>query len=492
MFISVFRASLCVCSLSSLMATHPQSPTKATIIHYDTASPETTPLLPTKDTDTEGATEYHDGYSGASFASAVFSLTTSVVGAGIMGLPAAVKTLGLVPGVLIIMFVGLLANAGVESMLKFSGAGKAISYGGLMADSFGRVGRILLQLCVIINNFGILVIYLIIIGDVMSGSTSSSVHHSGVLEEWAGGSAWWNTRLSVFFFTTVFILVPLVSFKHVDSLRLSSAISVALAVMFVIVMAVVTIAKMAMGNVSMPRLFPKFESLASLPALFEVVPVVVTAYICHQSVHPIINELDKSSDAPRVVRTSLALCTAIYVAMSVFGFILFGENTMVDVLSNFDTNLGIPYSTVWCDLVRVGYALHLVLVFPILHFTLRLNLDGLLFPASVPISLDNKRFISITSVIMLLIFLGAYLVPNIEVAFQFTGSTAATCIGFIFPGLICLRDIHDIATKREKIVSWFMVVLAVLASATAISSDVADLFTSESTTPVGSSSSFAH
>lgn len=462
------------------------------ILHYDTSTGETAPLLPVKDPDTE---EYHDGYNGASFASGVFSLTTSVVGAGIMGLPAAVKTLGLIPGVISIVFVGLLADAGVEIMLKFSGAGLVVSYGGLMADSFGRAGRIVLQSCVTINNFGILVIYLIIIGDVMSGSTSSSVHHSGVLEEWAGGSAWWNTRLAVFFLTTVFILGPLVSFKHVDSLRLSSAISVALAVVFVIIMAVVTTAKVAMGLVTMPRLAPQIENVASLLALFEMVPVIVMAFVCHQSVHPIMNELDKPSDAAGVVRSSLALCTSIYVAMSVFGYLMFGENTMEDVLSNFDTNLGIPYSTVLCDLVRVAYALHLVLVFPVLHFTLRLNLDGLLFPAAVPISLDNRRFIPITAGIMILIFFGAYLIPNIDVAFQFTGATAATCIGFIFPGLICLRDVHDIATKKEKLVSCFMVVLAVVSSIIAISGDVADLFTSEATSPsglVGSSWSAAH
>lgn len=467
--------------------TSPPSPTKSSTAVFVHSPSDTTPLLlpSSKHGDGDAAAEFHDGYSGASFSSAVFSLTTSVVGAGIMGLPAAVKTLGMVPGVLTIMLVGFLADAGVETMLKYSAAGKVISYGGLMADSFGRFGRILLQSCVLINNFGILVVYLIIIGDVMSGSTSSGVHHSGVLEEWAGGSLWWNSRLSVMFCTTLFILIPLVSFKHVDSLRLSSALSVALAVMFVIVMAVITIAKMAIGHVNMPRLFPQIESQESILELFAVVPVVVTAYICHQSVHPVINELENPSDAHGVVRTSLALCTSIYVAMSMFGYMLFGDSTMQDVLSNFDTNLGVPYSSVLCDIVRVGYALHLVLVFPLLHFTLRLNLDGLLFPASVPLSMDNRRFISITAGIITLIFFGAYLIPNIYVAFQFTGATAAVCLGFIFPGIVCLRDVHEIATRKERWVSWFMVVLALVSSAIAISSDILSIFVSESTTPSG-------
>ncbi|KAH7292410.1 hypothetical protein KP509_29G066800 [Ceratopteris richardii] len=327
----------------------------------------------------------------------------------------------------------------------------------------------------------------------MSGSTSGTVHHSGVLEEWAGGQTWWNSRLSVFVFTTLVILAPLASFKHVDALRLSSAISVALAVLFVVVMVMVTIAKLAIGNVAMPRLFPNIENGWSLLEVFEVIPIVVTAYICHQSVHPIINELTMPSQAFGVVRTSLAVCTAIYVAMSVFGFILFGDNTMTDVLSNFDTNLGVPYSTVLCDIVRVGYALHLVLVFPILHFTLRLNLDGLLFPASRPISMDNRRFTLITAGIMSLIFFGAYMIPSIDVAFQFTGATAGMCIGFIFPSIVCLRDIHEISTKREKVVSWIMVVLAIAVGIVAITSDILDIFVNKSsTTPSGHVDGFIH
>jgi sodium-coupled neutral amino acid transporter 2 len=31
------------------------------------------------------------------------------------------------------------------------------------------------------------------------------------------------------------------------------------------------------------------------------------------------------------------------------------------------------------------------------------------------------------------------LVPNIWVAFQFTGATATVCLGFIFPALILLK-----------------------------------------------------
>ena len=139
-----------------------------------------------------------------------------------------------------------------------------------------------------------------------------------------------------------------------------------------------------------------------------------------------------------MVRSSLALCSSVYVMISLFGFLLFGDATLDDVLANFDTNLGVPFSSLLSDVVRVSYAAHLMLVFPIVFFPLRLNLDGLLFPSARPLVLSNIRFAAISIGLIGLIFLGANFIPSIWDAFQFTGATAAVCIGFIFPAAVTL------------------------------------------------------
>lgn len=155
--------------------------------------------------------------------------------------------------------------------------------------------------------------------------------------------------------------------------------------------------------------------------------------------HTINSELEDSSLIRPVVQTSLALCSFVYILTSFFGFLLFGDSTLDDVLANFDTNLGIPYSSLLNDTVRISYALHLMLVFPILFYPLRLNLDGLLFTSARPLVSDNLRFALISSGLLVLVFLGANFIPNIWDAFQFTGATATVCIGFIFPAAIALR-----------------------------------------------------
>ncbi|XP_059459532.1 amino acid transporter AVT6A-like [Corylus avellana] len=435
-------------------------------------NPRTPLLLPEKHDDREV------GFGCASYSGAVFNLSSTIVGAGIMALPAAVKQLGLVPGLIMIVLGAVLTESSIDMILRFSRASKSASYSGVVGDAFGGAGRTLLQVCIVVNNLGMLVVYMIIIGDVLSGTQLDGVWHSGVVEEWFG-QHWWTTRSSLLFITTLFVFAPLISFKRVDSLRYTSALSVGLAIVFVAITAGVATVKMVEGSIRMPRLMPELVNQASFWKLFTTIPVLVTSYICHHNIHPIENELKDTSQMKSIVQMSLTLCSNVYIATSFFGFILFGDQTLDDVLANFDGDLGVPYSSVLDDVVRVSYGIHLMLVFPIVFFSLRLNLDGLLFPYAIPIAFDNQRFFSVTALLMGFIFVGANFVPSIWDAFQFTGATAAIAVGFIFPSAIALRDTHGIATKNDRLVSWVMIFLAVSSSTVAICSDIYSIFSSE-------------
>ena len=122
---------------------------------------ENAPLIPkTQESDHAG----FDDFNGASSSGAVFNLSTTIIGAGIMALPATLKELGMVPGLLAIILMAFLTEKSIEFMIRFSRAGNLTSYGDLMGDAFGRYGKALVQICVMINNVGVLIVYMIIIG----------------------------------------------------------------------------------------------------------------------------------------------------------------------------------------------------------------------------------------------------------------------------------------------------------------------------------------
>ncbi|KAI3427829.1 Aa_trans domain-containing protein [Psidium guajava] len=415
----------------------------------------------------------------ASVSGAVFNVSTSIIGAGIMSIPATLKVLGAVPAFVLIVVIAWLADMSVEFLMRFTHSGEATTYAGLMKESFGRVGSVALQVCVMITNLGCLIIYLIIIGDVLSGSQPDGSVHLGILQEWFG-VRWWNSREFALLFILAFVMLPLVLLRRVESLRFSSAVSVLLAVVFVAISSVLGVSALLEGKAKNPRLLPHLENRSSFFNLFTAVPVIVTAFTFHFNVHPIGSELARPSHMIAAVRISLVLCASIYFAIGIFGYLLFGDSIMADILINFDRDSDTAIGSLLNDTVRLSYALHLMLVFPLLNFSLRANIDEFLFPKKPFLATDTPRFLWLTLVLLVISYLAAIAFPDIWYFFQFVGSTSAVCLALIFPSAIVLRDIHGISTVKDRVVAGVMIGLAAITSAIAILTNIYSLTGSRS------------
>lgn len=159
------------------------------------------------------------------------------------------------------------------------------------------------------------------------------------------------------------------------------------------------------------------------------------------AVHPIRAELIKVEHMGLAARISLIICVAIYFAIGFFGYLLFGDSIMPDVLVNFDQNSHTSTGRLLNAIVRLSYALHLALVFPIMNYSLRANIDELIFSNKnkPPLASDTPRFVSLTLTLLALTYFVAVAIPNIWFFFQFLGSTTIVCTSFIFPAAIVLR-----------------------------------------------------
>ncbi|KAK6121986.1 hypothetical protein DH2020_044269 [Rehmannia glutinosa] len=412
---------------------------------------------------------------GASISGAIFNISTGMVGAGIMSIPATFKVLGVIPSFLVILVIAYFVEVTVEFLLKYTHSGESNTYGELMAESFGKVGSVALQVCVMITNLGALIIYLIIIGDVLSGNESEGTVHLGVLQEWFG-IQWWNSRAFSLLFVVLLVLLPLLLLRRIDSLRHASAISVLLAAFFVAICSAMAIHAMWVGKTQSPRLVPNFADGVSALGLFTTIPIFATAFGCHVNVHPIRAELGSPSDMSSAVRISLVLCVVIYFAVGFFGYLLFGDSIMADMLVNFDQTSDSVIGMILNDTVRLSYAIHLMLVFPVMNYSLRANVDQLFFPKRPLSSAGNVRFLSLTCVLLAFIYVAAIAIPNIWYFFQFMGTTTVMCLMFIFPSSIVLRDVHCMSTRRDKALAVLVILLAVGTSLIAIFSNLSDLF----------------
>ncbi|XP_061351765.1 amino acid transporter AVT6C-like [Gastrolobium bilobum] len=402
-----------------------------------------------------------------SITGAVFNISTTMIGAGIMSVPATMKVLGLIPGFVVIVLVAVITDITVEFMLRYTSSGKSITYGGMVGESFGSIGSLAVKICVIITNLGILIIYFIILGDVLCGSESKGTTHLGVLQEWFG-IYWWTSRNFALLIVAL-LMLPLVMLRRVDSLRYSSAISILLALVFIAICSSMALNALWSGKTQSPRILPDFSQVTVLQ-LFTTVPVFVTGFGFHVNVHPIRAELGKPADMCLAVRISLIICVFIYFAIGFFGYLLFGDSIMPDVLVNFDQNSNTSVGRLLNDIVRLSYALHLALVFPIMSYSLRANIDELVFSKKnkPALALDTPRFVSLTLALLALSYLVAVAIPNIWYFFQFLGSTTVVCLSFIFPAAIILRDMYGISTTKDQVMAIVVIVLAVVTSGIAI------------------------
>ncbi|GAU29436.1 hypothetical protein TSUD_150060 [Trifolium subterraneum] len=332
---------------------------------------------------------------------AVFNVATTIIGAGIMSIPAILKVLGVFPSFALILIVAILAEVSVEFLLRFTHAGETTTYSGVMREAFGSYGAI-------------------------------SVQGMFYLERKVEMKCTWEFCSSGLGFTGGIQGKLLFSSP-------CSAISTLLAVAFVAICSGLAIVALVQGKTQTPKLVPRLDYQTSFFDLFTAVPVVVTAFTFHFNVHPIGFELAKPSDMKIAVRLAIMFCAFIYFTIGLFGYLLFGDSTQSDILINFDQSSDSTVGSLCNSIIRVSYALHIMLVFPILNFSLRANIDELLFPKKPLLATDNKRFVIITLVLLVFSYLAAIAIPDIWYFFQFLGSTTALCLAFIFPGTIALR-----------------------------------------------------
>ncbi|XP_057537905.1 amino acid transporter AVT6C-like isoform X1 [Amaranthus tricolor] len=412
---------------------------------------------------------------GASLASAIFNISTTMIGAGIMSIPATFKVLGIFPALIIILVIALIGDITGEFMLRYTHSGRSTTYGGLMGESFGKLGSLALQICIIITSFGCLIIYLIIIGDVLSGTESGDAIHTGLLQEWFG-FYWWTSRAFAILLVVLLVILPLVLFRRVDSLRYTSLLAILLAAVFIVISSFMAIKALFEGKTQNLRLMPDFSDKGVIHSLFTTIPVFVTAFGFQVNVHPIRAELGEPSDMRLAIRISLLICAVFYFSIGFFGYLLFGDSVNADMLVNFDQ---ISHDTVIASvinvIVRLSYAFHLMLVFPMLNYCLRANINELIYPGKLDLAEDKTRFMCLTAILLILAYVVAIAIPSIWCCFQILGSTTIICLMLIFPSMIVLRDIHGISSVWEKVVAVMLIIAALFASIIAMYTNLSTL-----------------
>lgn len=195
-----------------------------------------------------------------SFNGAVANLVVTAVGAGMLALPKAAASVGLLLAFALIVTVSFLTFFSSFVIVRYCAREKAESYGALVKSTFGAAGARVLQGAIIIHVFGVMVVYLIIISDMLVGSPPT---WSGllpyVLNEYSG--PWWLTRWVVAAILVVTTVAPMLISRDLSVVSRFSRFSVGLLLLLAATLVCLAGTAVVQGKAADIKVLPDLETM---------------------------------------------------------------------------------------------------------------------------------------------------------------------------------------------------------------------------------------
>ncbi|XP_031436217.1 probable sodium-coupled neutral amino acid transporter 6 isoform X2 [Clupea harengus] len=374
----------------------------------------------------------------ASFQACVFNMMNAIMGSGILGLAYAMASTGIVGFSILLIVVSSLATYSIHLLLTLCDQTGVSSYEDLGGRAFGKFGKILVAISIIIQNIGAMASYMFIL------KTEFPASISGFLSPDHTRDVWYEDGTILIILVTVCVVLPLAILPKIGFLGYTSI----LAFLFMLFFTVVVVLKkwsipcplpvngtLSLYEVSsnLSECTPKLFVLTSQSAY--AVPTMAFSFLCHTAVLPIYCELQRPTKKrmQKVTNISIALSFLLYFISALFGYLTFFDKVDSELLLGYDAYLS---RDILVMLVRLAILLAVLLTVPLIHFPTRKAVQ-LLVKGDNPFSWFSH---SLTTILLLtIVLLLAIFVPDIRNVYGVVGSTTSTCLLFVFPGLFFLK-----------------------------------------------------
>ncbi|CCH47131.1 Vacuolar amino acid transporter 5 [Wickerhamomyces ciferrii] len=409
--------------------------------------------------------------------SAAINLLNTIIGAGMLAMPYAIRADGIILGILVIITSAITSSFGLYlqgQCSKYVKTGEA-SFFALAQLTYPQLS-VVFDLAIAIKCFGVGISYLVVVGDLVPKIVQSLAN-----EEFINQHLILTDRNFWITIIMIFIVVPLSFLKKLDSLKYASMIALS-SVVYLVILVFVHFAKNDIVDKG-PVRFIKPYNVSSIFASF---PIFVFAYTCHQNMFSLVNELDDKSNKNinKVIGSAIGIAMTLYILVGVTGYLSFGDNVEPNVIVGYSHAIS---STIG----RIAIVILVMLSFPLQCHPARASINHILFyfkqvekkvrtaasNASMRTNITNRtqgqnnttatqsdesdqlidydyqdglleegshaavsplkgtRFIIITSIILILSYLIAISVTSLAHVLAFVGSTGSTSISFILPGI---------------------------------------------------------
>ncbi|EKG06023.1 amino acid transporter, putative [Trypanosoma cruzi] len=382
--------------------------------------------------------------------SGILNLASVTLGAGIISIPSAFNTSGIVMAVVYLVGVTALTVFSIKLLVSASERSGYRSFESLARGLLGRGADIVVAVLMWLLCFGGAVGYVVAVGDVLR----PILEHDGVpayLQKDSG------RRMLVSCIWLLFMF-PLVLPKQVNSLRYASAAGVSFILLFVVCVVVHSGQKMVDdgGIRSDLVLFRPGNSAVSGLSLF------IFAYLCQVNCFKIFYEM-KHRSVSRMTRdaaVSCGTCCLIYFLVGFFGYAEFGPEVTGSIMRYIN-----PYTAPVFFFCFIGIIVKLCAAFSLNMLACRTALFQVLHWDVDTMPYWKHSLFSVPFAIGALV-IGLFL-PDINIVFGLVGAFCGGFIAFIFPALFIMYA-GNWSYRSVGCVEYFLTYLLLLVGVVAI------------------------
>lgn len=368
------------------------------------------------------------GHRHASVSGSVFNLSNTMLGGGIslIALPTALREAGVAGFSLIVLLSACFTQMSVQQLADAAtataaDAGDSGDYGTVAAAALGHSGQTLVELFVLLNNFGACIALLNTFGDVVPGEIAAT-NPSGVPAVLA------RRDVLILVSTALLVLPPTVLVRRIETLRFVSMAALMVCLGFVGFMVVV-----ATESPRVPATFWSGEP-AGVLQLLDALSIVSFSFTCHFNVVPLMHALaHPKRDFPGVIRASTFTSAGAYWVVGILGAAAHPDSSAGDILSDYSHHNGAVF-------FRTALATVIFLSFPLFAFEGAVTLQVLVLDPLTKHSLGGP----VRGVLAAVLFTAgvtavAVAVPDTSLVISFVGAALSIPIMYVFPPLLYLK-----------------------------------------------------
>jgi len=257
--------------------------------------------------------------------SAVFNLTTTMVGGGVLSLPYAFSKSGVITGFLLLLLFGIVADFTVYSLVSCSRRSGQPAFEGVAKAALGQSGYTTTLVCVILTTFLAVVGYAVLLRDLLIPLTTHFIDPSVTKDHYG----------NLIMLCVASLVTPLMFLDSLTSLKPMGVVGCTTIGCLALCIAYRTMTcggdPKFLDEDDVPVDPPDTESLSdyiklfgSLPDVLDSIPIFICTYVCHFNVLPVHHELQTPTRhrLRRLIHTTFMVTGCFYAFVGTMGMLV--------------------------------------------------------------------------------------------------------------------------------------------------------------------------